>query len=249
MRNAGAGGKLHRAPAFSSPRDRLTHESFSHHVVSIPASSQEPRWRRLPEERPRQILDAALSIFAERGLANARLEDIAKRAGLSKGTIYLYFPNKEELFREVVRHTVIANLEQAEQDLAAEGSSVAETFARFVRGFWSFAASPAYTAIFRLVHAELHSFPDLVQFYFDEAVTRSRLFIQRLVERGIATGEFREIDPAVAARMLSSTIVMHALWRNAEFACSRLPDRSDEQVCRDLIDYHLHALRREPRSA
>src|SRR6478752_5108877 len=67
----------------------------------------EPRWRRLPEERPKQILDAALAVFAERGLAAARLEDIAKLAGVSKGTIYLYFANKEELFRGVVRSTVI----------------------------------------------------------------------------------------------------------------------------------------------
>ena len=66
-------------------------------------ASNEPRWRRLPEERPRQILTAALEVFGEHGLAAARLEDIAKRAGLSKGTIYLYFPNKEELFREMVR--------------------------------------------------------------------------------------------------------------------------------------------------
>ena len=69
---------------------------------AIPGQT-EPRWRRLPEERPKQILAAALEVFGERGLASARLEDIAKRAGLSKGTIYLYFPNKEELFREMVR--------------------------------------------------------------------------------------------------------------------------------------------------
>src|SRR6478752_3886523 len=81
--------------------------------------NQEPRWRRLPEDRPRQILTAALEVFGERGLAAARLEDIAKRAGLSKGTIYLYFPNKEELFREVIRHTIIAQIERAERDLAA----------------------------------------------------------------------------------------------------------------------------------
>src|SRR5689334_25392266 len=76
-----------------------------------------PRWRRLPEERPRQILEAALAVFGERGLAGARLEDIAKRAGVSKGTIYLYFPNKEELFRSMIRQTVIAAIEQGEREL------------------------------------------------------------------------------------------------------------------------------------
>ena len=79
----------------------------------------EPRWRRLPEERPRQILEAALTVFAERGLAAARLEDIARHAGLSKGTIYLYFPNKEELFREVIRHSVVAFIERGEERISA----------------------------------------------------------------------------------------------------------------------------------
>ena len=78
-------------------------------------SAAEPRWRRLPEERPEQILDAALAEFGERGLAGARLEDIAKRAGLSKGTIYLYFPNKEALFREMVRDIVVSQLEESER--------------------------------------------------------------------------------------------------------------------------------------
>ena len=84
------------------------------HAPEIPSNS-EPRWRRLPGERPGQILQAALEVFGERGLAASRLEDIAKRAGLSKGTIYLYFPNKEELFREMVRHTVVSQIEEREQ--------------------------------------------------------------------------------------------------------------------------------------
>src|SRR6478609_2769386 len=81
--------------------------------------NQEPRWRRLPEDRPRQILTAALEVFGERGLAAARLDDIAKRAGLSKGTIYLYFPNKEELFREVIRNSVVAFIERGEAQIEA----------------------------------------------------------------------------------------------------------------------------------
>src|SRR6478609_4648585 len=93
-----------------------TPSGFTFHSGSVSESAVEPRWRRLPEERPKQILDAALEVFSERGLAAARLEDIAKRAGLSKGTIYLYFPNKEELFREVIRHTIIAQIERAERE-------------------------------------------------------------------------------------------------------------------------------------
>src|SRR5438105_3263605 len=98
------------------------------------APAQEPRWRRLPEERPRQILEAALAVFGEHGLAAARLDDIAKRAGVSKGTIYLYFPNKEELFREMVRNTVIRQLETAEHELGAMSGSATEQLEKYMRG-------------------------------------------------------------------------------------------------------------------
>src|ERR687885_303898 len=87
-----------------------------------PAAAK-PRWRRRPEERPGQIIEAALQVFGERGLAGARLEDIAKRAGVSKGTIYLYFPNKEELFRSMIRQTVIAAIERGERELPADKSA------------------------------------------------------------------------------------------------------------------------------
>src|SRR6478735_2224769 len=103
--------------------------------------NQEPRWRRLPEDRPRQILTAALEVFGERGLAAARLDDIAKRAGLSKGTIYLYFPNKEELFREMVRTTVISALEEREQRATSATESATEVLTHFMRDYWKFIRS------------------------------------------------------------------------------------------------------------
>src|SRR3954468_9438563 len=87
----------------------------------------EPRWRRLPEERPRQILAAALEVFGEHGLATARLDDIAKRAGLSKGTIYLYFSNKEELFREMVRQLIVTQIEEGEREFNELENSAEES--------------------------------------------------------------------------------------------------------------------------
>src|SRR3954464_3978944 len=106
--------------------------------MTISPSSQEPRWRRLPEERPQQIIEAALTIFGERGLAASRLEDIAKLAGLSKGTIYLYFPNKEELFREVVRSTVVPKLEEREQAYLGAVDAATDVLENFMRTYWKF---------------------------------------------------------------------------------------------------------------
>src|SRR5215212_8066567 len=116
------------------------------------SSAAEPRWRRLPEERPEQILNAALVEFGERGLAAARLEDIAKRAGLSKGTIYLYFPNKQALFREMVRHTVVSKLEESERIFETMNASATQTLIDFMRRYWSFIRSSQFAPLFRLIH-------------------------------------------------------------------------------------------------
>src|SRR6185437_8220210 len=192
-------------------------------------SSQEPRWRRLPEERPQQIIDAALAVFGERGLAAARLEDIAKRAGLSKGTIYLYFPNKEELFREMVSTTVISALEEREQRHTSATDSATEVLTRFMRDYWKFIRSEQFAPIFRLVHAEIHNFPDLAQFYATEVVARGHRLIATLISRGIATGEFRNVDPTVAARMLASTFVMHGVWCTHRECFVSVAKKTDEQ--------------------
>ncbi len=143
-----------------------------------PAPVDEPtdtRRRRDPEARPQQILEAAFCEFGEHGLAGARLDDIARRANVAKGTIYLYFPNKEALFREMVRTTTIAALETAEARLAAADRVSAEDQLRyFAAGWWEFLRTDRFQVVQRLVMAELPQFPDLMQFYADEVVARGR---------------------------------------------------------------------------
>ena len=118
--------------------------------------------RRAPDERPQQILDAALAVFDEEGLDRARLDDIARRAGVAKGTIYLYFPNKEELFREVVRQTVGSRLEAARGRVAAAPELSAEDqLCTYMSDWWDFLRTPSTLAVYRLVIGELHRFPEL----------------------------------------------------------------------------------------
>jgi AcrR family transcriptional regulator len=205
--------------------------------------NQEPRWRRLPEERPAQILAAALEVFGERGLAASRLEDIAKRAGLSKGTIYLYFPNKEELFREMVRDTVVSKIERREEEFNARTGSATDALVDFMRGHWMFIRSPQFAPLFRLIHAEIHHFPDLARFYAEEVAARGQRLIARIIEHGIATGEFRPVDPAAAARMLTAPFVIHGLWCTHREAFSSVARKSDEQILDEMIDFYLHAIR------
>jgi AcrR family transcriptional regulator len=209
----------------------------------------QPRWRRQPEARPGQILDAALEVFSEFGVSAARLEDIGKRAGVSKATIYLYFPNKEALFREVIRSTVVSAIESGERAVEAFAGSATENFIAHMRRYWEFIRSPKFAPIFRLVHAELSQYPDLARFYADEVVSRGHRLIASIVTRGIEQGEFRRIDPLVAARMLSAPFVMHGIWCRHSEAFTWMSKKSDAEVLDDLIEFNLGAICIKPPSA
>jgi AcrR family transcriptional regulator len=202
--------------------------------------SAAPKWRRRPEHRPQQIIEAALEVFGECGLANARLQDIADRAGVSKGTIYLYFPNKEELFREVIRQTAVAALESGEKTLP--DASPTQQLCAAMRGYWKFVRSPAFGTIHRLVLGELHQFPDLAKFYADEVVTRGLRLLSGIIRRGIDTGEFREIDPMTAARMLVALTVMNGIWSDEHTGVPLLCHKKDEEVFQELAHFYLHSL-------
>ena len=206
-----------------------------------------PRWRRLPEERPRQILDAALEVFGERGLAGARLDDIARRAGVSKGTIYLYFQNKEELFREVVRAVVIDRLRQAAEK-AGEGDPVDE-LKRYLRAHWDFVRTPEFQTISKLVTGELHHFPELAEFYGREVVMPANQLMAGMIRRGIDRGDFRRVDPILAARFMASTAMTHSTWCARRNVFKLLTDVTDEQVFEGLSDLFFHAIRATPEPA
>jgi AcrR family transcriptional regulator len=201
----------------------------------------EPRWRRLPEERPHQIIQAAVDVFDKKGLSGARLEDIAKQAGVSKGTIYLYFPNKEELFREMVRSTLIETIALREQ-MPEEGTAT-EQLLRYMEQFWELARTPAYMTIYRIVSGEIHLFTDLAEFYFKEVVLRARGMVERIITRGVASGEFRPINPAIAARMLSALFFTNAMWCRKPQFFPHIREFTEEQVLAELTDFYLHAIR------
>jgi AcrR family transcriptional regulator len=202
----------------------------------------EPRWRRLPEERPKQILDAALAVFAERGLAAARLDDIAKLAGVSKGTIYLYFANKEELFRGVVRSTVIAFIERGEAYFEAERDPQ-RALEMWMEGHWSWIRSATFPAMHRLVASELRDFPNLHAFYATEVVGRAQRLVCDILERGMEVGVFRRMDPLVAARMLSALFVTHGTWYHQPNSFKSVAGIPDDVLLAQIRDFFFHAMR------
>jgi len=172
------------------------------------------RWRRRKEARPDEILAAALASFAERGFAATRLEDVAARAGISKGTLYLYFKGKEELFEAVVRATLLPNLERLEKLAATYEGPSAVLLERLLLTLAGVIDSRV-GAIPKLVIAEAGNFPALARFYLDEVVRRGLRLIGTILRRGIARGEFRPVDVEHTVFCVIAPMLIAALWKNS----------------------------------
>ena len=209
--------------------------------LKTPHKARTPRWKRRPEHRPGQIIDAALEVFGQKGLARTRLEDIAVRAGVSKGTIYLYFESKEALFKEMIRETAVATIEGAEA--RPDTGTPTDQLRALMERYWAFVRSPAFSTIHRLVIGELHQFPDLARFYADEVIARGMRLITGIIRRGIASGEFRETDPFAAARMLVALFVMNGVWCDKRDCLPVLEGRDNEGAFSDIADFYFNALR------
>ena len=172
------------------------------------------RWRRRKEARPDEILAAALASFAERGFAATRLEDVAARAGISKGTLYLYFKGKEELFEAVVRATLVPNLERLEVLTASFEGPSARLLERLLLTIAGVVDSRV-GAIPKLVIAEAGNFPDLARFYLDEVVRRGLRLIGTILRRGVERGEFRPVDVDHTVFCVIAPMLIAALWKNS----------------------------------
>jgi AcrR family transcriptional regulator len=173
----------------------------------------EPRWRRRKEARPGEIVAAALAVFAEKGFAAARLDDIAARAGVSKGALYLYFETKQDLFAAVVRDAISPNL--AAVEVAAGAINL--PFAVIIRALIEQAAEMMTVSpvgpVAKMVIAESRNFPELARVWHDEVVARMLGVLTGLIERAQAKGEVRPGDARFHALALIGPLLMGVLWR------------------------------------
>ena len=179
-------------------------------ALAIPST----RWRRRKDARPGEIVAAALACFAERGFAATRLEDVARRAGVTKGTLYLYFPNKEELFKAVVRQAVVPNIALGEA-LVAQSTEPAPVVLEQLVARLSVAMVAPASAIPKIVVAEAGNFPDIARFYLEEVIQRGLGMFRRLLELGVARGEFRPMDVESTAYCIVAPMVLGMMWRHS----------------------------------
>ncbi|HWA58977.1 MAG TPA: TetR/AcrR family transcriptional regulator [Gemmatimonadales bacterium] len=212
-----------------------------------PRQTRRPRWQRRPEARPEEILAAALEVFGELGFARTRLDDVARRAGVSKGTLYLYFDSKDALFRAMVTARLEAILAHAEEFVRNWKGSTSDLLRAFTTDYWATMNQPEKLRLSRVVIAELGSFPELAKWYYQEVILRSRRVIQSILARGIEAGEFRPVNTAFTARALQLLVVNMAQFLHYFQKYDPAPLSSDE-ILEGIVDLYLHAVQVTPAS-
>jgi AcrR family transcriptional regulator len=192
------------------------------------------------------LLDAALDLFVEKGFAATRSEEVAMRAGVSKGTLYLYYPSKEELLKEVVRQNVVNRIAEG-VDLVRdyEGSS-AELLAKVLRLWWQRVGEPRTSGILKLMISEARNFPEIAQFYVDEVIRPSNAMLSQLLQRGIDGGEFRPIVVADVVHALVTPLLFMIMNKHSLAACAVGGLRDPVAVIEAQIDLALNGLRMMP---
>lgn len=198
------------------------------------AQIEEQRWQRRKAERPGEIVNAALELFVAKGFMATRLDEVAQRAGVSKGTLYLYFDNKEALFKAVVETLVVPEIERTEQQIETFDGAASELISQLVKQWWESVGESQVCGLPKLIIAEAGNFPELASFYVEQVIGRVRGVIAKLISRGIATGEFKPCDPAYAARLLLAPMVFAAIYQH-----SLLPYDSEPFEVPAYLDNHL----------
>jgi AcrR family transcriptional regulator len=172
-----------------------------------------PRWQRRSKDRPGEICAAALEVFAEKGFAAARLDEIARRSGVSKGTLYLYFNDKADLFRAVVREAVVPNLSFASPPADSHPAGFSDRVRALLVRLAENAAKLPVGAVAKIVVGESRNFPELARVWHDEVASSALSSVARLIEEGQRRGDVRPGDPRLYAFGLIAPLVMGALWQ------------------------------------
>jgi AcrR family transcriptional regulator len=171
-----------------------------------------PRFQRRKEDRPQEITEAAFAAFAEKGFTATRVEEVAQRAGVSKGLLYLYFKTKEELFKAVIRSVVAPRVHELTRALDSSDLS-AEAFIRgpLLTFMKRLPGSPA-SVVIRLMISEAPKHPDLVDYYWDNVASRGLAALRRLLDRGVMNGEFRDSAVNELPQIFVAPVMMSIVW-------------------------------------
>jgi TetR/AcrR family transcriptional regulator len=216
-------------------------------ILETPPSDATPRRERRKEARPKELLDAALDLFVEKGFAATRAEEVAHRAGVSKGTLFLYFPTKEELFKAVIRENIIKLFPTWQQEYEAFEGSSADMLRFAMRTWWERMGKTRASGIVKLVMSEAQNFPEVAAFYQAEVIQPGNQLIRNILARGVASGEFRAMDVDQAVYTVVAPMIFLMMWKHSFGACAASATiRDPEQFLQLQIDVLLHGLHARP---
>ena len=162
---------------------------------------------------------AALELFVEKGFVGTRLEDVAARAGVSKGTLYLYFDSKEALFKAVIQEGIVPILEEGAGLVDSFEGSTADLLRALINEWWQRIGNTHLAGVPKLMISEAGNFPELAMYYHDAVILRGRNLMRRTLQRGIASGEFRAVDVETAIDVIFAPVLMMVIWRYSLGAC------------------------------
>jgi AcrR family transcriptional regulator len=179
-----------------------------------------PIRRRQKEARPQQLLDAALMLFVEKGFAATRAEEVAQRAGVSKGTLYLYYQSKEELLKAVIREHLSSRIAAGAAEADKHRGTAAELLREVFSRWWLDVLDSPTSGVFKLIISEVRNFPDLAEFYGREVVQPGEQLLARIVQRGVDSGEFDSLDVSGVVHSLVLPMVMLCMHKHSLGACA-----------------------------
>ena len=194
---------------------------MSSHTPPSAATAGTKRERR-KEARPGELLEAALDLFVEKGFAATRVDEVAARAGVSKGTLFLYFPSKEELFKAVVRHNIASRFDEWREELEAFEGTTSELLRYCYAVWWERIGATKASGITKLMFSEAQNFPEITEFYQQEVILPGQALIRRIVERGIQRGEFRPVPLDYIVHVVLAPMIFLMMWKHSVGAC--IPD-------------------------
>lgn len=198
---------------------------------------------RRKEARPGELLDAALDLFVEKGFAATRAEEVAARAGVSKGTLFLYFQSKEELFKAVVRENISGRFKEWNEEFETFDGTAAEMLAYCMTVWWERVGATRASGITKLMMSEAGNFPEITAFYQQEVIQPGQALIRRIMQRGIDRGEFRPVDLDYAIYGVIAPMIFLVLSKHSAGTCGdpTLPGNAEKYIAAQ-VDTLLHGL-------
>jgi len=195
--------------------------------LSAPPPAPVSTRQRRKEARPQELLQAALELFVEKGFAATRSEEVAARAGVAKGTLYLYYPSKEDLLKAVVRENLSALIAEGANIAGNFSGSTQELLVLLMHTWWERIGDTPASGIFKIIITEMGNFPDFARFYLEEVMEPGRELFTRVLQRGIDSGELRAVNLFEAVHVLIFPMLMLCLHKHSIGACSQMGPKMD----------------------